>query len=47
MRTSSLFDVKNFGFFKIYGVSARTMEGVNFSRFLWTASTKITIGFGK
>jgi len=24
MRTSALFGVKNFGFFKIYGVSART-----------------------
>jgi len=24
MRTSALFDAKNFGFFEIYGVSART-----------------------
>jgi len=44
MRTSSLYDAKKFGFFKIFGVSARTRrvepvqtfyrrEGVNFSRF--------------
>jgi len=35
MRTSVLFGVKNFGFFKIYCVSARTRGGreVNFSRF--------------
>jgi len=32
MRTSALFVQKNFGFFEIYGVSART-RGVNFSRF--------------
>jgi len=44
MRTSALFGAKNFRFFKIYGVSARTRgrglsqcgqgrSGVNFSRF--------------
>jgi len=45
MRTSALFGAKNFGFFEIYGVSARARgvepvrtffghgEGVNFSRF--------------
>jgi len=34
MRTSALFGVKNFGFFKIYGGSARTRgEEVNFLRF--------------
>jgi len=31
MRMSALFGAKNFGFFEIYGVSARTRgEGVNF-----------------
>jgi len=35
MRTSALFGAKNFEFFEIYGVSARTRgeEGVDFSRF--------------
>jgi len=44
MRTSALFVAKNFGFFEIYGVSARTrevepvraffgQEGVSFSRY--------------
>jgi len=34
MRTSALFGAKSFGFYEIYGVSARTKgKGVNFSRF--------------
>jgi len=34
MWTSALFGAKNFGFFEIYGESARTRgEGVNFSGF--------------
>jgi len=46
MRKSALYGVKNFGYFKIYGVSTRTREfepvwtfcrqegGVNFSKFI-------------
>jgi len=31
MRTSALFGAKDFGFFGIYGMSARKRRGVNFS----------------
>jgi len=45
MRTSALFGAKNAGFFKIYGVSARTRGGQFFAilcgRLLWTAPYRI------
>jgi len=48
MQTSALFGVKNFGFFKIYGVFARTRGRRSiFRNFVWTAPKKITISLGK